>query len=498
MSPDLPMYGDSTARTPSLSELAIEGIRYTNAYATAGVCAPSRSALITGMYQTTLGTHNMRTGSGARAGLSDYTAVPPANAKCFSEYMRANGYYCTNNEKTDYQFGVPFTAWDENSNKAHWRNRPAGKPFFSVFNIMRTHESQIWVHKDKPLRVNPAKIKVPPYYPDNSIVRTDIARYYDNIMVMDSMVGSMIRQLKEDNLLENTIIFFFSDHGAGLPWYKRELYHRGLNVPLIIRFPGKAKAGTVNNDLISFIDIAPTVLSLAGIPVPAHMQGKAFLGAQKAKEPNQYIFAARDRMDELNDMARGVRDKRFTYVRNYQPDKLYYQDLPYRLQMPMMQEILRLGKEGKLDKHSMRWFGTKEPEELYDTQNDPYELNNLAHHPTYKKDLERLRSVENEWTIRAHDKGFIPEKNLIEMMWPDLKQPETAAPEAKVISATNSEKILALSCPTAGASIGYLLDGNTEWQLYHKPIKVDKGKDIMISAIRYGYKQSPKVRVDID
>lgn len=495
MSPDLPMFGDATVATPNLSNLAAEGIRYNQVYTTAGVCAPSRSALITGMYATTMGTHNMRTGSGARAGLIDYEGVPPQEVKCFPEYLRAAGYYCTNNVKTDYQFGVPFTAWDENSTKAHWRNRPAGKPFFSVFNIERTHESQIWVHKDKPLRVDPNKIKLPPYYPETPVIRRDVARYYDNIMVMDSIAGIILKQLREDGLEKNTIVFFFSDHGAGLPWYKREIHGRGLHVPLIIRFPNKQNAGTTNNDLISFIDFAPSVLSLTNQVIPKHMQGQAFLGPKKSAQPNRYIYAARDRMDELNDMARSVRDRRFHYIRNYQPEKPYYQDLPYRRQMDLMNEILRLKQENKLGPVTKRWFETKAPEELYDIQKDPYELKNLATDPAYKKEINRMREAHLEWTVKTNDKGYIPEKDLIERMWPGLKQPETADPVAETVSTSGNESMVKLSCPTTGASIGYRFDNDEKWQLYHQPVSVPKSGQLIFSSIRYGYKRSKEVSV---
>jgi len=495
MSPDLQMFGDATVATPNLSRLASEGIRYNQVYSTSGVCAPSRSALITGMYATTMGTHNMRTGSGGRAGLINYEGVPPQEAKCFSEYLRAAGYYCTNNAKTDYQFGNPFTAWDENSNKAHWRNRPSGKPFFAVFNIERTHESQIWVHKNQPLRVDPNKIKVPPYYPETPVIRRDIARYYDNIMVMDSIVGIILKQLKEDGLDNNTVVFFFSDHGAGLPWYKREVHGRGLHVPLIIRFPDKRNASTANNDLISFIDFAPSVLSLANVAIPKHMQGQAFLGTRRANQPRLYIHAARDRMDELNDMTRAVRDLRFHYIRNYQPDKTYYQDLPYRLQMDLMNEILRLKQQNKLSPVANRWFETKAPEELYDIQQDTYELKNLANDPAYKKELNRMREAHIEWTVNTKDKGYIPEKDLIEIMWPGLQQPETAEPVAEMLSKSGDKSMVKLNCPTTGASIGYRFDNDEKWQLYHQPISVPKNTHLVLSAIRYGYKRSKEVKI---
>jgi N-sulfoglucosamine sulfohydrolase len=492
MSPDLPAFGDSTVSTPNLDRLAAEGIRYTHLFSVSGVCAPSRSAIITGMYPTSIGTHHMRTGSGARAGFIDYQAVPPPEVKCFPEYLRPEGYYCTNNSKTDYQFGNPFTAWDENSNKAHWRNRRKGQPFFSVFNIMRTHESQVWEHKDKPLRVDPARVPLPPYYPESPVIRRDIARNYDNIMVMDSIVGTIMRQLEEDGLLENTIVFFFSDHGSGLPWYKREVYDRGLRAPMIVRFPNRQDAGAARSELISFIDLAPTVLSLAGVSVPGYMQGQAFLGDNKAKQPRQYIFAARDRMDEHYDLVRAVRDERFKYIRNYQPDKPNYQDLAYRRQMNLMQEILRLKEEGKLNAVQSRWFENKPVEELYDTQADPYELQNLAGNPQYQADLERLRQAEGNWLRQMRDKGFMPEAEMVASMWPDNKQPVTETPHIQQLGKKGKEVLLQITSSTPGASVAYKV-GKGPWLLTNgKPITLPAGVSVAAKAIRYGYRESPE------
>ena len=253
MSAHLPSYGDRTVPTPNLDRLAREGVRYRRMFSTNGVCAPSRSAIITGMYPNGIGSNHMRTVQASRVGngLINYETVPPPAVKCFSEYLRAATYYCTNNSKTDYQFNAPFTAWDENGNKAHWRNRPAGKPFFSVINLEVTHESQIWARANLPLRVNPATVKLPPIYPDNAIIRRDVARNYDNIMVMDSLVGVILKQLEDDKLLDKTIVFFFSDHGSGLAWHKREIYDRGLHVPMIVRY-GQAWGGNVGRGIAQF------------------------------------------------------------------------------------------------------------------------------------------------------------------------------------------------------------------------------------------------------
>jgi N-sulfoglucosamine sulfohydrolase len=383
ISPHLGCYGDKRAKTPSLDKLASEGVRYTHAFSVSGVCAPSRSALITGMYPTSIGTHHMRT-----------TAVLPEFIRAFPEYLREAGYYCTNNVKTDYNFSHRDETWDESSRTAHWRNRKPGQPFFAVFNLTTTHESRIRAsderHNETMARVssgrqNPDKLELPPYYPDTPAVRKDWARYYELVTAMDLEVADILAQLEQDRLVDNTIVFFYSDHGVGLPRAKRWLYDSGIRVPLIIRWPGKLRSGTVEDRLVSFVDFGPTVLSLAGVEIPRHMQGKAFLGEQAA-EPRTYIYAARDRMDERHDIQRAVRDQRYKYIRNYEPHKPYAQHMNTPEQGPTMRELRRLHAEEKLEgpqKLFMRQ--TKPEEELYDLHEDPDEVNNLvgsrAHRP---------------------------------------------------------------------------------------------------------------------
>ncbi len=302
ISPYLACYGDSTAKTPNLDRLAREGVRFTNVYHVAGVCAPSRSALITGMYPTYLGTDNMRTQNAfPTIGIPKYSVVTPPEVKMFSELMRRGGYYCTNNAKEDYQFEALRAGWDQSDGTAHYKNRPPGKPFFAVFNFMVTHESRVWTKKNDPLLVDPAKVKLPPYYPESPIIRRDVARMYSNIMEMDKQVGVMLKELEGYGLLDSTIIVWYSDNGGPLPKGKREITNSGLKVPMLIRYPHKEHAGTVDDQLISGVDFAATTLSLAGIKIPDYMQGWAFLGPQKAA-PRKYIFGARDRMDANYDM----------------------------------------------------------------------------------------------------------------------------------------------------------------------------------------------------
>jgi len=501
LNPHLGCYGDPIAQSPTIDRLAEDGMRFTNAFTPAGVCAPCRSSIITGMYQNSIGTQHMRTSHRAPGLPTPYEAVPPPYVKTFTEYLRAAGYYCTNNKKTDYQFGLPFTAWDESSGEAHWRNRPdPNQPFFAVFNFTTTHESQNW---KEPEQTDPAVVEVPPYYPDTLPVRKDLARQYDNIALVDKQIGEVLSQLEADGLREETIVFFWSDHGDGLPRAKRWLYDSGLHVPLIVRWPGEITPGTVNENMVSFVDLGPTVLSMAGVPVPVHMQGKAFLGDQAA-EPREYIYGARDRFDESYDMVRAVRDKRYKYIRNYYPNQPYVLHLPYRNRNRTMQELIRLDTEGKLTGPQKLWMrDTRPPEELYDTEKDPYEIHNLANDPKYKSILQRKRSEMDRWMEEIDDLGDIPEEQMVERMWPGHVQPETHAPLILQYGSTDMEPLTAVNAPqpvtvvlyssTQGASLGYTTDtgDNPAWQLYTGPITPPRGKTTLrAKAIRYGYKES--------
>ena len=515
ISPDLGCYGDSYAVTPNIDKLAARGVRYTNVYSHSGVCAPTRSGIITGMYPTTLGTNHMRC-----------KGVPPAYIKCFSEYLRAEGYYCTNNSKTDYQFDPPASAWDESSRKAHWRNRGKDQPFFAILNFTISHESKIRDRSKSMLKRlaslkphekhDPAKAVLPPYYPDTPAVRRDWAQYYDIITLMDKQVADVLKQLEDDGLAENTIVWFWGDHGRGLPRGKRWIYDSGLRVPLIIHVPEKwrklampdntdaVKPGTVNDDLVAFIDFAPTMLSLTGIKIPDYIQGQAFLGSQKA-EPREYIFAARDRMDEAYDLIRAVRDKRYKYIRNYMWYVTRGQDINYMNQMPTMQEMRRLNAEGKLKGPQKQYFEeTKPVEELYDTATDPHEVKNLAGDPKYKDVLRRMRVIHAKWVRETHDMGLIPEPEFDEMKRPGGKYQKTADPIFWTPKWQPGEatRRVTIACPTAGASIVYRISGdgqtNSAWRLYTKSVWLTQGKVLHAKACRIGFKDSGEVRFRFD
>ena len=501
MSPRLASYGDDTVSTPRLDRLADQGVRFTRAFGVYGVCAPNRHALILGMYPTSTGAMAMRTWKRTSAldqitdpellSIPTYEATPPPEARCFPEYLRAVGYFCTNNSKTDYQFQDPVTAWDESGNEAHWRHRAgADVPFFSVFNFTVTHESGTFEARS-PAVTDPAAVTLPPYYPDTPIVRRDLARHYDNIVALDAMVGRVLDELEEDGLGESTIVFFFSDHGDGLPRMKRWVYDSGLHVPMFVRFPDGAGAGTANGDLVSFVDFAPTVLSLAGVSVPEHMQGQPFLGAHKA-EPRKYIYAARDRMDPAPETIRAVRDARFKYVRNYRPDLPYFGFIPYRDRAGVMQEILRLTAEGALGPDQWQLWSQKKPlEELYDTEADPHEIHNLASDPGHFDKLAELRQAHLTWTEETGDLGHITEAELIRRLWPpDGVQPTTADPVITSERGEGGHRLVRIHCDSPGASLVYRLTQDGRWHLYTGPFEAPPGATVWSQANRLGWNHS--------
>jgi N-sulfoglucosamine sulfohydrolase len=514
MSPHLGCWGDPVAHTPNIDRLASQGARFTKVFTTAAISAPVRSGIITGMYQTSIGCMHMRTTSYRRSVDTplEFTAVPPHYVKAFTEYMRAAGYYCTNNSKTDYQFAkdpVPASIWDECSKTAHYKNRPDKKqPFFAVFNYLGTHESQNW-DISKTI-TDPEKVVVPPYYPDNEIIRRNIARMYDNIARLDSVVGVLLADLEKEGELDNTIIFFWGDHGDGLPRAKRWLYDSGLNIPLVIKWPGHIKPGSIDDRLISSIDFGPTVLSMAGIPVPVHMQGIPFLGDQSGN-PRDAVFAARDRVDESYDMIRSVRTKDYLYICNYYPDEPFPIWVPYLSNMPIYKEMLRLDAEGKLSGPQKSWMAdSRPPEELYDVMADPYQIRNLANDPKYRKAKEDLRKRHQQWTLETGDMGHMNEPELVERMWPGGKQPVTDSPYFIINSAENrasknyrsggtfsSPMTLSFYCPTHGASMVYSFEenNNSHWLLYSGPLHLKPGVYyIRVKAVRYGYKDSEELK----
>lgn len=407
-SPFIGAYGDEFATTPHIDQLAEEGVLYEQAFATAPVCAPARSTLITGVYPTAMGTQHMR---------SSYPI--PEQIKFFPRYLREAGYYTTNNVKKDYNTLDQEKAWDESSNTATYKNRKPGQPFFAIFNITISHESSLHKPVDS-LRHDPEQVPIPPYHPRTEEMKQDWAQYYDKMEQMDARVGELLAQLEADGLADSTIVFYYSDHGGVLGRSKRFMYESGLHVPLIIRFPqmhqhlSPGRAGSRTDRIVTFVDFAPTLLSLAGIEIPEHMQGKAFLGAQQAA-PRDYAYAFRGRMDERIDMVRSVRDKQYRYIRNYMPHKIYGQYLEYLWKAPSMPSWQEAYNAGELNEVQARFWQRKPAEELYDVTADPHNVKNLAEDPAYKEVLERMRAANRQWLLETRDVGFLPEAMMMDI-----------------------------------------------------------------------------------
>lgn len=525
INPDLGCYrgvwpGAEYALTPNLDRLAAEGARFDNAFASAPVCAPARSAIMTGCFPTSIGTMHMRT-----------KAVPPPGVRLLPEYFRQAGYYCTNNVFTDFQVATPPTVFDDCSSTAHWRNRPDPEtPFFAAFHGLTTHESRIYLDEEafadttrnvrREDRHDPAKAPLPPYYPDTAVFRRAWARYADLITEMDHWVGTILDQLDEDGLAHNTIVVFWSDHGVGMPRAKRWPNEAGLREPLLVRWPRAIRPETVRTELVHTMDLAPTMLEACGLPVPAHMHGIPVFDAEGefAKEPNEFVFAGRDRMDETEDTSRTVRDARYRYIRHYHPDRSAMEHLRYTDHLDTWVEFRDLAAQeaGQLDRGLVPdrltdlqrsvVAAVRPAEELYDVLADPYETVNLAKDPAHASALQRLRSALGQWQDRYGDLGLLPERELVEQWRPEGQLRPTEAPDVLLTA-----EGLQAACSTDGASIGWTLDSpgheveplgpleevtgapqkdGRRWNLYTGPIQAPEGTMVWVRAWRLGFAPS--------
>ncbi len=406
--PHLGCYGDKYADTPNLDGLAARGMIYTRAISNAPVCAPARTTIISGMYPTSTGAEHMRSMTNL-----------PKSFKMYPVYLRELGYYCTNNSKEDYNLEKDGQVWNEGGRKATWANRPnTDQPFFAIHNFTISHESQIRKRPHQQVH-DPKKVRIPAYHPDTPEVRQDWAQYYDKLSEMDKMVGEKLQLLEEQGLAENTIIFYFGDHGSGMPRSKRWPYFSGINVPLIVYVPAKwkhlasseYKAGGSSDRRVGFIDLAPTLLSIAGQKPPQHMQGHAFMGTEEAPA-QEFGYGFRGRMDERYDMVRSVVGKKFIYIRNYMPHKPYGQHVSYMFQTPTTQVWKKMFDEGKLNESQSYFWKTKPPEELYDLDNDPDEVNNLAKSRKHADILMSMRRAHLDHINQIIDVGFLPEGEI--------------------------------------------------------------------------------------
>lgn len=500
LSPRIGAFGDPVANTPNLDELAAEGLRLTNVFTAAPVCAPSRAALFTGLYPQTFGAQHMR---------ARQSAVPPAGVIPFPEILREHGYYTIMQGKNDFQFDAPSTMWDVNSPDASLKNLPADQPFFAVFQNGATHESGLWrdwgvqlkrfaktatncvscaLAMLKPARWNDAE--VPPYLPDTPKVRAEMNRLYANVHVMDAWVGQQMAQLDRAGLLDDTVVIWTTDHGDGLPRAKRSLYDSGIKVPMIIRYPDGSREGQIDKRLVSFVDLPAMILTLAGIDPPAYLTHVP--RTSDGLPERETIFAVSDRMDNARDRGRAVRDTQYKYIRNYEPDAPLLAEIPYRERLDSMSEMRRLQSEGTLSPTLEAYLAPERaPEELYDIQADPHEMINLAADPTQADILQARRDTLDAWLAETGDLSDIPEDEMSAVLWEGEAQPRTAPPRFAAIE-TDAGPALAITSDSEGASIEFRQadDPDARWRLYTGPLALPVAGPLEARASRYGFKPS--------
>lgn len=518
LSPRIGAFGDPVARTPNLDRLAAEGTRFTRVFTTAGVCAPSRAALILGRHQISTGAQHMRSPAGG------YLAVPPPDAKAFPEQLRGAGFFTYQMGKLDYQFSGtlggsgPSSIWDLEDDDRQWAARTAEQPFFGMVNFMVTHESGVmsplgtWPHSATHLVMqgmqwlarrgfnhvveptDPAAVNLPPYYPDVPEVREALARHYDNVQIMDAQVGALLERLERDGLADDTVVVWTTDHGDGLPRAKRDLFDTGIRVPMIIRWPERLRPdafapGAIDDRLVSFVDLPVAILGLAGVDDPAGMHGRDFLSP--AVPRRAFVFAARDRIDEVTDRQRAVRSDRFKYIWSAYPDQPEGHVSDFRDNLDIVRALRREFEAGRLTPAQRRWFEPPGEERLFDLDADPYELHDVSDDPAYAAALARMRAAYAEFRARVPDLSDAPEAAMAERFWPGGSQPETARPVIERDGGT-----LRVSSATPDASIE-LRWADEPWRLYTGPIRARPGARLAARAVRYGFAESATVHATI-
>lgn len=492
--PQMGCYGDQLARTPNVDALAAKGMIFNRAWSVYPVCAPARTAIISGMYPASTGGEHMR------------SMVPmPKGTQMYPQILREAGYYCTNNSKEDYNLEKPVSekssqVWDDSSARGHWRNRKEGQPFFAIFNCTKSHESQLRTRPHTQI-TDPAKVRVPAYHPDTPEVRQDWAQYYDKVSEADADAGERLKELAADGLTDDTIVFYYGDHGSGMPRSKRWPSNSGLHVPLVVHFPEKWKSlaprdykiGGKSDRLVSFVDLAPTVVSLAGKEPPAWMQGRAFAGPFQQPGP-EFIHGARGRMDERIDLVRSVTDGRYVYLRNYMPHVSQAQHVNYQMQTPTTRVWRQLYDSGKANAaQSIFWQVPKAPEELYDLQSDPDTVNNLAKSAAHAEILAKFRQAQRAHVLKIRDISFLPEGEIhsrsqdstpYDMAHDNAKYPlERILETAEMASSLNLDALPKLaerikdsdSAVRYWAAMGYLMRGRAG---------VEAGKTQLTSALK--------------
>ena len=481
------MYGDSSANTPNLNQLAKDGIVYQNCYTTSPVCAPSRSSLITGMYPTTLGTQHMRAykkvvennSINLHNSLPYYSAKPKKRIRFFTEDLRAKGYYCTNNSKEDYNMITSPLAWDESSQVAHWRNRKKGQPFFSVFNFNVTHESNVWENKTSYSKDELENVLLPIFFPNDDGIKSDILTNYKNIKKLDNQIGVIIDQLKTDSLYENTIIFFFSDHGGPFPRYKRSIYETGIRVPMLAKWIDDTCRAN-NYQLVSFVDFAPTILDAANIERKFPFDGVSFF----KKDQRKYVYAAIDRFDESIDMRRSIRDSSFKLIYNGDITTPVFKPVIYRQQMKTMQVLDSLQQKHELNTYFSNWFSkNKDRFELYELSKDYFETNNLIHNPKYELIYKTLHHHLFTW-MEDSDFGNMSESDMLDLMFtssfsiPNLNMPKLIINDLGYLIESNN----------LYTSVGWRNKNEKVWNIYTANELIHPTDDFEVVLFRPGYK----------
>ena len=400
------------ADTPNVKKMAKHGITYDNAFSNAPVCSVARSTLISGCYAPRIGTQYHRKTS---------MAPMPEGVRMFPSYLRDKGYYTTNRSKTDYNAVPGKGVWHESSGKAHWRKRNAGQPFFHKASYATSHESSLHftdrAMKSQPTKHDPDSVRLAPYHPDTPTFRYTHARYLDNLVKIDDIVGKVIDELEKDNLLEDTFVFYFGDHGGVLPRSKGYAYESGLHVPLVVRVPKnfshlvKSESGHREKGFVEFVDFGPTILNLAGAEIPDGIDGRPFLG-QGARTRN-YTFNYADRFDEKYDFVRWMRKGKYSYQRNFQPFNFDALQNDYRYRQLAFEEWRQLYQKGKLNAVQRQFFETRPAEALYDVEVDPHETRNLASDPSYTKVLDEMRELMSSELREINDLSFFPEPIML-------------------------------------------------------------------------------------
>lgn len=490
-------YGDPVARTPHIDALAAKGMLYNFAWSTHPVCAPARTAIISGLHANSSGGVHMRS-----------NVSMPEGVKMYPEFLREAGYYATNHVKEDYNLPKTDQTWDDSSNRAHWRNRKAGQPFFAIFNSTKSHESQMRTRPHTQI-IDPAKVRVPSYHPDLPEVRQDWAQYYDKVSEADADAGARLREIAEAGLADETIVFYYADHGSGMPRGKRWPSDSGLRVPLVVYFPPKWQhlapteyaAGGKSGRLVDFVDLAPTLLSIVGVKPPEWMQGHAFAGAHQTPPP-RFLHGSRGRMDERQDNVRSITDGRYVYIRNFFPHVSQGQHITYQFVTPttrIWREQFDAGKTNEAQ--SIFWRVPKASEELYDLQTDRDEVINLAKVPRYRATVERLRTAMFAHLEEIRDVTFLPEGDMharaADASPYDMARREGAYPFKRILAAADLAS--RYEEPAAPQLRAWLTDTDAAvryWAVMGHLMRGREGVRAELSGLRQALKDpSPWVRI---